>query len=533
MSEARVRRDGDVLVFDGRLDRAAVAPALARGAAAARGRAPGSTCAAWKRSTAPAWRCWPSSPRAGGLRSATARPPGLPNSARPTGCAGSLAFRRMAAREPAASPAPPGLHCPHAPSRHCWRPGCPPCLVAAAAACARSRRPRPPVAATSTRPPRPAAAARRPASRRPRARRGLSRRLPRRRRPPTSRSPRRRPSTRPGATSDAGRTISTTLYGDATTRSPTHPAGAGGALQATIRGSRYNRRVHALQQRRRPPHRHAAGAGLRRGGAAPGAAGVSNFFSNLGQPATAVNALLQGKPRKAAQSLGRFVVNSTLGVAGVFDPATDAQPDQPNEDFGQTLGVWGWKRSRYVELPLFGPRTVRDVFGLVGDAPLSPMRQVERDLMRVLPAGPAAGRPAHAAVRRSTAARRRARTNTRCSATRGCSAATTRSSATGRSADDVAARRTCSDDTGNPERPGRRHADRFPAAAAEPEPIAVRARRLRRRRSLRHPATGRGRCRCRRAAPVRPRHPWSPPCAGAARSCGSCGWPRRCCGRRW
>ena len=101
------------------------------------------------------------------------------------------------------------------------------------------------------------------------------------------------------------------------------------------------------------------------------------------QPATAVNALLQGQPRKAAHSLGRFVINSTLGVAGVFDPATDAHLDNPNEDFGQTLGVWGWKRSRYVELPLFGPRTLRDVVGMAGDAPLSPLRQVESDVVRV------------------------------------------------------------------------------------------------------------------------------------------------------
>ncbi|MFC0676414.1 MlaA family lipoprotein [Lysobacter korlensis] len=111
--------------------------------------------------------------------------------------------------------------------------------------------------------------------------------------------------------------------------------------------------------------------------------GVGNFFNNLGQPVSAVNALLQGKPEQAAQSLGRFVLNSTLGIGGIFDPASDAKLPNRSEDFGQTLGVWGWKRSRYVELPLFGPRTVRDVFGLVGDAPLSPLRQVEADTLRV------------------------------------------------------------------------------------------------------------------------------------------------------
>lgn len=111
--------------------------------------------------------------------------------------------------------------------------------------------------------------------------------------------------------------------------------------------------------------------------------GVSNFFSNLGEPITTLNSLLQGKPKQAAQSLGRFLLNSTLGLGGIFDPASDAKLPRKNEDFGQTLGVWGWGRSRYVELPLFGPRTVRDVFGLLGDAPLSPIRQVSEDKVRL------------------------------------------------------------------------------------------------------------------------------------------------------
>jgi phospholipid-binding lipoprotein MlaA len=111
--------------------------------------------------------------------------------------------------------------------------------------------------------------------------------------------------------------------------------------------------------------------------------GVSNFFSNLGQPVNALNSLLQGRPADAGKSLARFLMNTTLGLGGILDPATDAHLPYYNEDFGQTLGKWGWKRSRYVELPLFGPRTVRDVFGLVGDAPLSPIRQVEDDPARV------------------------------------------------------------------------------------------------------------------------------------------------------
>ena len=115
--------------------------------------------------------------------------------------------------------------------------------------------------------------------------------------------------------------------------------------------------------------------------------GVGNFFRNLGQPVSALNALLQGKPRQAGQGLARFLLNTTVGLAGIFDPATEVGLPLRSEDFGQTLGVWGWEQSRYVELPLFGPRTVRDVVGLFGDAPLSPLRQVEEDKVRVFTQG--------------------------------------------------------------------------------------------------------------------------------------------------
>lgn len=111
--------------------------------------------------------------------------------------------------------------------------------------------------------------------------------------------------------------------------------------------------------------------------------GVGNFFNNLGQPVSALNALLQGKPKQAGQSAGRFLLNSTIGIGGLFDPATRAKLPNRSEDFGQTLAVWGWKTSRYVELPLFGPRTLRDVVGMAADSPLSPLRQIEEDRVRV------------------------------------------------------------------------------------------------------------------------------------------------------
>lgn len=107
-------------------------------------------------------------------------------------------------------------------------------------------------------------------------------------------------------------------------------------------------------------------------------AGVSRFFANLSMPVTAVNQALQGRPGDAASSLGRFAVNTTIGIVGIFDPAARfGMPWRDGEDFGQTLATWGWRDSRYLVLPLLGPRTVRDAVGIVGDLPLSPVSQID------------------------------------------------------------------------------------------------------------------------------------------------------------
>lgn len=107
-------------------------------------------------------------------------------------------------------------------------------------------------------------------------------------------------------------------------------------------------------------------------------AGVSRFFANLSMPATVVNQVLQGRPGDSAQSLGRFAVNTTIGIVGVFDPASHfGIPKRDGEDFGQTLATWGWRDSRYLVLPLLGPRTVRDAVGIVGDQPLSPISRLQ------------------------------------------------------------------------------------------------------------------------------------------------------------
>jgi len=162
---------------------------------------------------------------------------------------------------------------------------------------------------------------------------------------------------------------------------PTLPEGVQ-APRAYDPWEKYNRRVHAFNDVvdraiARPLARAYVQVVPR-----PVRLGVTNFFDNLRAPVTLVNQLLQGRPRDAAQTLGRFTVNTTLGVAGIFDPASDLKMKRRSEDFGQTLGVWGWRNSRYLELPFFGPRTVRDGLGLVGDAPLSVTRQVDDDTTR-------------------------------------------------------------------------------------------------------------------------------------------------------
>lgn len=95
----------------------------------------------------------------------------------------------------------------------------------------------------------------------------------------------------------------------------------------------------------------------------PARRGFSRVLSNLMEPLHFVNNLLQGKPKRALNSLGRFVVNTTIGVGGLADHATGMGMPSTSEDFGQTFAVWGAKNSPYVVLPLLGPSTVRDAAG--------------------------------------------------------------------------------------------------------------------------------------------------------------------------
>jgi phospholipid-binding lipoprotein MlaA len=91
--------------------------------------------------------------------------------------------------------------------------------------------------------------------------------------------------------------------------------------------------------------------------------GVSNFFDNVAYPITIVNDLLQGKIKQTCQDTGRLVVNTTIGIGGLFDPASKMGFDKNDEDFGQTLGKWGVHPGPYLVIPFFGFSDVRDGIG--------------------------------------------------------------------------------------------------------------------------------------------------------------------------
>ena len=99
----------------------------------------------------------------------------------------------------------------------------------------------------------------------------------------------------------------------------------------------------------------------------PARTGVGNVFSNLADPWIALNNLLQGKVAEGMSDLMRFALNSTWGLLGLLDIASEAGLAKHDEDLGQTLGRWGVGEGAYIVLPFFGPRTVRDAVALPAD----------------------------------------------------------------------------------------------------------------------------------------------------------------------
>ena len=114
----------------------------------------------------------------------------------------------------------------------------------------------------------------------------------------------------------------------------------------------------------------------------PARKGVSNFFRNLTTPRSALNNLLQGKPRRGVSDVARFLVNSTIGIGGLFDVAGASGIEEYNEDFGQTFAVWGMPDGPYVMIPLLGPRTLRDAIALPLDTIADPLFQYDNTSVR-------------------------------------------------------------------------------------------------------------------------------------------------------
>lgn len=106
-------------------------------------------------------------------------------------------------------------------------------------------------------------------------------------------------------------------------------------------------------------------------------AGVGNFFSNLDDLWIAVNQVLQGKITEGVQDAARFVFNSTIGMLGLIDIASDMGLPKHNEDLGQTLGRWGIGTGAYLVLPFFGPSTVRDGIGWIVDTEADIVRNLD------------------------------------------------------------------------------------------------------------------------------------------------------------
>jgi phospholipid-binding lipoprotein MlaA len=106
---------------------------------------------------------------------------------------------------------------------------------------------------------------------------------------------------------------------------------------------------------------------------------ISNFFSNLRTPVTIINEVLQGRPAPALQSTGRFLINTTVGFLGFFDPASDMKLPAHPTDFGVTLAHWGVPEGPYLVLPFIGPTTLRDVWRLPVDSYFDPMSWYARE----------------------------------------------------------------------------------------------------------------------------------------------------------
>lgn len=107
--------------------------------------------------------------------------------------------------------------------------------------------------------------------------------------------------------------------------------------------------------------------------------GVTNFFNNVADATSAVNNVMQFKLMRAGSDVGRVVVNSTVGIGGLFDVASNMGLASYKEDFGQTLGYWGFESGPYFVMPILGPSSLRDAFGFAGDVVIDPFFSINRN----------------------------------------------------------------------------------------------------------------------------------------------------------
>ncbi|MAN72482.1 MAG: VacJ family lipoprotein [Henriciella sp.] len=164
----------------------------------------------------------------------------------------------------------------------------------------------------------------------------------------------------------------TTLTACATTQDTTDTASG---VSDPFEG--FNRNVYAFNEAVDKAAIEPVARGYRAVVPEPARDGVHNVLTNIRQPVVFANSMLQGNAQASADTFGRFLINSTIGVAGIFDVASTLGVTEHNEDFGQTLGVWGVEPGPFLVLPLLGPSNFRDTFGIATDRALDPLTWTE------------------------------------------------------------------------------------------------------------------------------------------------------------
>lgn len=139
-------------------------------------------------------------------------------------------------------------------------------------------------------------------------------------------------------------------------------------------GEAFNRKVHSFNIGLDKYILRPVATSVVRPGGGPVSQGVVNFARNLAGPTDVVNSVLQLRLGRAVENTLRFAINTTIGIGGVFDPATAMGVAGNDTDFGETLHVWGFGEGQYLEPPVIGPTTSRDLTGLIADVAINPMQ---------------------------------------------------------------------------------------------------------------------------------------------------------------